>query len=144
MSVNLQRFMRGLASIRGRRPTKIKGLSDNLDQEFRQNAFRNNLIRQSRIDSLGEINYNEPTASVSGVMNNAQVMGGIAGAATSLNNPFAEGADVDAFTNVPPSPSAPSSFNDESQGIANGVFGNIFDRQDSVQAPLMFKIKNKK
>ena len=141
MSVNLQALTRRLNSIGRRRPTKIKGLSNNLDQEFRQNAFRNNSIRQSRIDSLGEITYNEPTASVSGVMNNAQVMGGVLGSATSLDNPFAQGADVDAYTNVPPEPLAPSSFNDESQGIANGVFGNIFDRQNSVQAPLMFKIK---
>lgn len=124
-----------------RRPTKLKGLSDDLDEEFRTRSRQNNALRQSRLDSLSTTFYNEPTASVSGVMNNAQVMGGVAGAATSLNNPFAQGADVDAYTNVPPEPLAPSSFNDESQSIANSVFGSIFDRQDSIGAPPMFKIK---
>ena len=140
VSVNLQRFMRRLASIR-KRPTRLIGLSDDLDEEFRARSRRNNALRQSRLDSLNTTFYNEPTASVSGVMNNAQVMGGIAGAATSLNNPFAQGADVEAYTNVPPEPLAPSSFNNESQSIANSVFGSVFDRQDSIGAPPMFKIK---
>ena len=132
-----RRFKRGKIDTRG--------LAEALTSDFRQRAYDNSLIKKNILDSSAQMADNpfaqEPTAEVSGIMSDSQVMGGIAGAATGLNNPFAEGADVDAFTNVPPSPSSPSSFNDESQGIANGVFGNIFDRQDSVQAPLMFKIK---
>ena len=134
-----------------RRSRKLgtRGLAEALTSDFRQRSYDSSLIKKNILDSSAQMadnpfaqgSINEPTAEVSGIMSDSQVMGGIAGAATGLNNPFAEGADVDAFTNVPPPPSSPSSFNDESQGIANGVFGNIFDRQDSVQAPLMFKIK---
>ena len=69
-----------------RRPTKLKGLSDDLDEEFRTRSRQNNALRQSRLDSLSTTFYNEPTASVSGVMNNAQVMGGYLQSSGSTTN----------------------------------------------------------
>ena len=45
------------------------------------------------------------------------------------------------LTNVPPSFSSLSNiFNPQSQLAIGGVFGSLFDRQNSVNAPMMFKI----